>query len=83
MTPFRPSVPRIPRDEAATAGDKCENCGKGDDTGPLLVCESCDHSYHGSCLDPPLKRKPDAEWNCARCLVGDGQFGFEEEAYTH
>lgn len=78
MTPFRPSVPRIPRDEAATAGDKCENCGKGDDTGPLLVCESCDHSYHGSCLDPPLKRKPDAEWNCARCLVGDGQFGFEE-----
>lgn len=25
-----------------------------------------------------MKRKPDAEWNCARCLVGDGQFGFEE-----
>ncbi|UNI18527.1 hypothetical protein JDV02_004791 [Purpureocillium takamizusanense] len=78
MTPFRPSVPRIPRDEAPTAGDKCEICGKGDDTGSLLVCESCDHSYHGLCLDPPLKRKPDAEWNCPRCLVGDGQFGFEE-----
>lgn len=42
------------------------------------MCESCDHSYHGTCLDPPLKRKPDTEWNCPRCLVGDGQFGFEE-----
>ncbi|PHH65649.1 hypothetical protein CDD81_1735 [Ophiocordyceps australis] len=78
MTMFRPSVPRIPRDEAALSGHKCEICGRGDDAGSLLVCESCDHSYHGPCLDPPLKRKPDAEWNCPRCLVGDGQFGFEE-----
>ncbi|KAH0533261.1 hypothetical protein TsFJ059_001848 [Trichoderma semiorbis] len=78
MTVFRPSVPRIPREEGAAAGNKCENCGRGDDSGPLLVCESCDHAYHGPCLDPPLKRKPEAEWNCPRCLVGDGQFGFEE-----
>lgn len=78
MTPFRPSVPRIPRDEAIPTGEKCETCARGDDAGTLLVCESCDHAYHGTCLDPPLKRKPDAEWNCPRCLVGDGQFGFEE-----
>ena len=44
----------------------------------MLVCESCDHGYHGSCLDPPVKAKPENEWNCPRCLVGDGQFGFEE-----
>lgn len=25
-----------------------------------------------------MKSKPDTEWNCPRCLVGDGQFGFEE-----
>ncbi|EHK20007.1 uncharacterized protein TRIVIDRAFT_47924 [Trichoderma virens Gv29-8] len=78
MTVFRPSVPRIPREEGTAAGNKCENCGRGEDGGPLLVCESCDHAYHGPCLDPPLKRKPEAEWNCPRCLVGDGQFGFEE-----
>ncbi|KAM5379502.1 hypothetical protein ACJZ2D_004010 [Fusarium nematophilum] len=78
MTPFRPSVPRIPRDETAPAGEKCESCARGEDVGSLLICESCDHSYHPGCLDPPLKRKPDAEWNCPRCLVGDGQFGFEE-----
>lgn len=53
-------------------------CGKGDDAGFIAICESCDHGYHGTCLDPPIKHKPDAEWNCHRCLVGDGQFGFEE-----
>ncbi|KAH7318271.1 PLU-1-like protein-domain-containing protein [Stachybotrys elegans] len=78
MSLFRPSVPRIPRDESTPAGEKCENCGRGDDAGALLTCESCENAYHGPCLDPPLKRKPDAEWNCPRCLVGDGQFGFEE-----
>ena len=57
---------------------KCDTCGKGDDAGFILVCESCDHGYHGACLDPPLKSQPDGEWNCPRCLVGDGQFGFEE-----
>ena len=78
MTQFRPTVPRIPRDENGAAGEKCETCGRGEETGSLVVCESCDHAYHGPCLDPPLKRKPDAEWNCPRCLVGDGHFGFEE-----
>ncbi|EHK97813.1 putative Lid2 complex component lid2 [Glarea lozoyensis 74030] len=30
------------------------------------------------CLDPPVAARPDYDWNCPRCLVGDGQFGFEE-----
>ncbi|CAI4214758.1 unnamed protein product [Parascedosporium putredinis] len=55
------------------------SCGKHEEAGVLLTCESCDHSYHGTCLDPPAKQKqPDSGWNCPRCLVGDGQFGFEE-----
>jgi histone demethylase JARID1 len=63
----------------ANTGQKCEHCGKGKaEAGVFLICESCDHGYHGACLDPPLKTKPETEWNCARCLVGDGQFGFEE-----
>ncbi|KAJ2901942.1 uncharacterized protein MKZ38_001243 [Zalerion maritima] len=78
MSLFRPSAPRIPKDEASQAGQpKCEHCGKADGA-PIIVCESCDNGYHGTCLDPPLKQKPDSEWNCPRCLVGDGQFGFEE-----
>lgn len=78
MSQFRPSVPRVPREDHATTEEKCLNCGKSDNSGQLLVCDSCDNAYHGQCLDPPVKRKPDAEWNCPRCLVGDGQFGFEE-----
>ncbi|KAK3377568.1 PLU-1-like protein-domain-containing protein [Podospora didyma] len=79
MSLFRPSAPRIPKDETLAPGEKCEQCGKGkEDNSFLLVCESCDHGYHGACLDPPIKIKPDVEWNCPRCLVGDGQFGFEE-----
>lgn len=78
MSLFRPSAPKIPRDETAVPGEKCEQCGKGDENSFLLVCESCDHAYHGACLDPAIKIKPETEWNCPRCLVGDGQFGFEE-----
>lgn len=78
MSVFRPSVPRIPRDENASIGEKCGTCGRGEDAETLFVCDSCDHAYHGQCVDPPLKRRPEGEWNCPRCLVGDGQFGFEE-----
>ncbi|KAK4189147.1 Lid2 complex component lid2 [Podospora australis] len=79
MSLFRPSVPRIPRSEGFAPGEKCEQCGKGqDENNAIIICESCDHGYHGTCLDPQIKIKVDAEWNCPRCLVGDGQFGFEE-----
>ncbi|KAI0407409.1 PLU-1-domain-containing protein [Xylaria palmicola] len=78
MSLFRPSAPRAPRDETLPPGEKCDTCGKGEDAGFVVVCESCDHCHHGSCLDPPLKAQPEGEWNCPRCLVGDGQFGFEE-----
>ena len=78
MSLFRPSAPRIPRDETSIPGEKCEQCGKGPDEGFLMICGSCDHGYHGACLDPPIRIKPETEWNCPRCLVGDGQFGFEE-----
>ncbi|KAL2754816.1 hypothetical protein ACRALDRAFT_1077062 [Sodiomyces alcalophilus JCM 7366] len=78
MSLFRPSVTRARRDENSAPGEKCESCGKAGEGVPLISCESCDHSYHGSCLDPPLKHKSDTEWNCPRCLVGDGQYGFEE-----
>jgi [histone H3]-trimethyl-L-lysine4 demethylase len=57
---------------------KCEHCGKNEDLGNLLLCESCDHGYHMYCLDPQVANKPDYDWHCPRCLVGDGQFGFEE-----
>ncbi|KAE8446574.1 hypothetical protein EG329_011906 [Mollisiaceae sp. DMI_Dod_QoI] len=79
MTLFRPTQPRIPGEHGSFApGEKCEQCGKGDDSATILICESCDHGYHMACLDPVVVHKPDYDWHCPRCLVGDGQFGFEE-----
>ncbi|KAI0123405.1 PLU-1-like protein [Xylariales sp. AK1849] len=78
MSLFRPLGPRAPRDESSASGERCETCGKAEESGFLAICESCDLAYHGTCVDPPLKHRPDSEWNCPRCLVGDGQFGFEE-----
>ncbi|KAK6062421.1 PLU-1-like protein [Seiridium cupressi] len=78
MSLFRPLGPRQPRDENLPPGERCESCGKAEEAGWLAVCESCDLAYHGPCVDPPLKSNPGPEWNCPRCLVGDGQFGFEE-----
>lgn len=57
---------------------KCETCGKTDDRQSILVCESCENGYHKSCLDPPVTSTPDYNWHCPKCLVGTGEFGFEE-----
>ena len=59
-------------------GDYCENCGKGNDDKNILICDSCYKGFHTYCLDPPLKAVPDFDWHCPKCLVGTGEFGFEE-----
>jgi histone demethylase JARID1 len=53
-------------------------CGKGGEVGATLLCDSCDSAYHLFCLDPPIKSAPDSDWHCHKCLVGTGEFGFEE-----
>ena len=59
-------------------GDYCEICDRGDDDRNILLCESCHNGYHTYCLDPPLDSVPDFDWHCPKCLVGTGEFGFEE-----
>ena len=43
-----------------------------------MICDGCESGYHRYCLDPPVKIPLDCNWNCPRCLVGTGEFGFEE-----
>jgi len=59
-------------------GDFCELCGRSDDDPKILLCDSCFNGYHTYCLDPPLKAVPENDWHCSKCLVGTGEFGFEE-----
>ncbi|KAJ4377599.1 hypothetical protein N0V83_000426 [Neocucurbitaria cava] len=75
-TPGR-SFPRV-RSADDRPGDRCETCGTDNDPTNILLCDSCDAGYHGYCLDPPIKGIPAYDWHCPRCLVGTGEFGFEE-----
>ncbi|KAK9316935.1 PLU-1-like protein-domain-containing protein [Lipomyces starkeyi] len=59
-------------------GENCEVCGRGDDALNMLLCDGCDAGYHMSCLKPQLKGIPDYDWYCDKCLVGTGEFGFED-----
>lgn len=56
----------------------CEACGKAEDRSSILICDGCENGYHRYCLDPPAKIPLDCDWHCPRCLVGTGEFGFEE-----
>lgn len=56
----------------------CLVCGGHDDPSETLLCDNCDHPFHMRCLDPPLDTIPDGEWYCDKCLIGTGEYGFEE-----
>ena len=76
---MRPSTPRMRgRPSNRKPGDKCEQCGKVDDKENIVACDSCDLGYHKHCLDPALATIPDFDWHCPKCLVGTGEYGFEE-----
>jgi histone demethylase JARID1 len=79
MQPRMPApVFTVPRDRTNDKPGDCDICGKGDEAGQTLFCDSCDTAYHMYCLDPPPKSAPQSDWHCPRCLVGTGEFGFEE-----
>ena len=85
MSLLRPLVPRVsgtPRQppkfaEGSKPGARCEGCGQIEDPLALIVCDSCDNGYHRGCMDPHVK-STSRDWHCPKCLVGTGEFGFEE-----
>ncbi|KAI5965687.1 uncharacterized protein KGF55_001049 [Candida pseudojiufengensis] len=58
--------------------DNCLICGDNDDPEETLLCDNCDNAYHMKCLNPPLKQIPVTNWYCDKCLIGTGEYGFEE-----
>ncbi|KZZ89861.1 nucleus protein [Ascosphaera apis ARSEF 7405] len=46
--------------------DYCYLCNG---SGELLCCDGCVHSFHFSCLDPPMdpENPPDGRWFCSEC----------------
>ncbi|KAL9639656.1 MAG: hypothetical protein Q9164_000785 [Protoblastenia rupestris] len=79
MSLLRPATPRLPSSQRnGKRGEICEVCGTRDERSLFLVCDGCEYGYHKNCLDPPARINPLVDWHCPRCLVGTGDFGFEE-----
>ena len=57
---------------------KCETCGKSDNQESILLCDGCELGYHKACLDPSTTTPSEHDWHCPKCLVGTGEFGFED-----
>lgn len=78
MSLLRPAPPKSRKEDGQRFGDKCDACGKSDDRSSILVCESCELGYHTTCLDPSTTAASENDWHCPKCLVGTGEFGFED-----
>lgn len=48
-----------------THDDFCGHCKGG---GSLLCCDTCDNSFHLTCLSPPLLKVPEGDWICDDCV---------------
>jgi [histone H3]-trimethyl-L-lysine4 demethylase len=66
------------RDRSNDKPGDCTVCGRGDEAGATIICDSCDATYHRACLDGPIRGGSESDWHCHRCLVGTGEFGFED-----
>ncbi|CAG8316293.1 unnamed protein product [Penicillium salamii] len=78
MSLLRPPLPRPRKDGSQPVGEKCETCGKSDNQESILVCDGCELGYHTECLDPSTTTPSEHDWHCPKCLVGTGEFGFED-----
>lgn len=69
----------FPQEESSADSDNCVICDDNSRPTETLLCDNCDSSFHMACLTPPITEVPSGEWFCERCLVGTGEYGFEEE----
>lgn len=58
--------------------DSCVVCSKKSSPTTMLICDNCDDAFHMRCLAPALEEVPSGMWYCDKCLVGSGEYGFEE-----
>lgn len=59
--------------------DSCVVCNRNNAPTSTLLCDNCDDAFHMKCLDPPMESVPSGKWYCDKCLVGSGDYGFEED----
>eukprot|EP00048_Salpingoeca_helianthica_P016399 m.232133 g.232133 ORF g.232133 m.232133 type:complete len:344 (+) comp18587_c0_seq1:102-1133(+) len=45
----------------------CEICGGDGPEDDGVICDSCEKSFHFTCLDPPMQSVPSGPWMCPAC----------------
>jgi len=70
-----------PLDKNKTIHKGCTACHKPDNDHVMLVCESCDDSYHSYCLNPPLEKPPPKGtiWICDGCKDEEKKYLIEKD----
>jgi len=48
----------------------CEQCGSGELSEELLLCDKCDRGFHMKCVRPIVVRIPIGSWLCPKCQGG-------------
>lgn len=67
----------LPESDSEDDDANCLICGKHNSPTQTLLCDNCDNPFHLKCLG--LDSIPSGSWYCKKCLVGTGEYGFEEE----
>lgn len=70
----------FPSSNVERLDDSCVICLKSNSPTTTLLCDNCDEPYHMRCLLPPLLEVPSGIWYCEKCIIGTGEYGFEENA---
>lgn len=67
----------FPESDSEDESGNCLVCGKRDSPTKTLLCDNCDNPYHLRCVG--LEKVPVSSWYCKKCLIGTGEYGFEEQ----
>ncbi|XVF14925.1 hypothetical protein REPUB_Repub09cG0103000 [Reevesia pubescens] len=57
----------------------CEQCGSGERSDELLLCDKCDKGFHMKCLRPIVARVPIGSWLCNKCSGHRRVRGFSQK----
>lgn len=68
----------FPESDPEDNAESCLICRKSHSPTQMLLCDNCNNPYHLKCLLPPRTEVPEGSWYCEKCLIGSGEYGFEE-----
>lgn len=60
----------------STNKSKCQVCRRVSDPDKMLLCDECNGGTHMFCMKPKMKKVPEGNWYCARCV---SLFGLKNE----